>query len=1334
MKRQKMMLVLVTIMSMVCTKVSAYDAEIDGICYDFSESGATVVSGIAYEGEVTIPETVSHNGKNYDVIAIGFNAFVNCRNLSTVNLGRNVTSIGEQAFWGCSGLTTINIPDNVTSIGYTAFANCTSLTAINIPNSVISIGYSAFSCSGLTAVDIPSSVESIGFSAFAGCSSLSTISIRNSVISIGLDAFAGCTSLTSVIFHCTEIGSWFQRIESIKDIVIGEEVTSITDAAFLGCSGITNITLPEGIKTIGGSAFKGTGLTTLTIPSTVTQIGASALVGKTIYCNNPTPPAATSQLADNARNITLYVPQGSIKAYSNADYWKDFFIMEMGTPDWTDGTVTVTVETPGQLRMSIVERDEDQITKLVVKGSINSEDLKYLHELTGKLADLESLDLSDVTLVYDDECYYTKFEPYEMALGAGLYSYYYLSETEYEEHWTGTPSIRGTNHYQAFHGNQLAGAFQDLPLKHVVMPKSVTKAARETFMGCSLLQEVEYPSGLKQIEDMAFSGCSRLRSFDVGQSNSIGVSAFYNCMTLEEIEGLGHVKYIGKEAFSGCTALKGNANGALVLEQVDSIPEQAFYGCSMLSNVRLSAKLYSLGQKAFSGCKSLTAIQLPESLKALPAETFADCSSLQQVIYSSSLRQVDAESFKNSAWMDNLPVENGIKYMGHIALAYDTNSGVAATSPATLTFREGTTTIADRFGNTIYYEHKNNVTAVEFPSTLRRIGDQAFYRSYYDTSLPIATLSLPEGLEEIGTYAFAGAASLTKLTLPENLKHIGDGAFSECQKLTQVVYHTKDAESQNLFENCKSLEKVTIGAKVQRLPNGIFSGCTNLLIVQSDDRTDDIPLEIGASAFNNCTTLTRLQFPANISAIGSNAFARCTSLSSFEIPQRVTTIESNTFYGCTGLTSVQLHKNVRIIGDEAFYGCEKISAITLPEGLDSIGRHAFSGCYGLTELTIPASVQHLGNDFLNDCYNLATLTSHITAPQPLSDIISMSNKVLSEVYGYWSNWGFYYDIHYGEMTLYVPSGSKSRYQSTNGWSRFTKIEEIKGPEYTLTYVVDGEVYKTVQVESGKAITPEPEPTKEGYTFSGWSEIPETMPANDVTVTGSFTINTYTLTYTVDGEVYKTLQVKYGDTIEAEEEPTKEGYTFSGWDIPETMPANDLTIAGSFTVNTYTLTYIVDGEIYKTVQVEYGSAITPEPEPTKESFTFSGWSEIPETMPANDVTVTGSFVVNTYTLTYLVDGEVYKTMQLEYGSVITPEPDPIKDGYIFSGWSEIPLTMPAYDVTVTGSYMMVDGIQGILAEDGDCQIFNLNGERVNALQKGTNIVRMSNGTVLKVYVK
>ena len=290
-----------------------------------------------------------------------------------------------------------------------------------------------------------------------------------------------------------------------------------------------------------------------------------------------------------------------------------------------------------------------------------------------------------------------------------------------------------------------------------------------------------------------------------------------------------------------------------------------------------------------------------------------------------------------------------------------------------------------------------------------------------------------------------------------------------------------------------------------------------------------------------------------------------------------------------------------------------------------------------------------------------------------------------------------YEIEYGTKITPEAAPTKEGY-TFSGWSNIpatmpandvTVTGKFTVNKYKLTYIVDGVEYKSYQIEYGASITPEAAPTKEGYTFSGWSNIPSTMPANDVTVTGSFTVNKYKLTYMVDGDVYKTYEIEYGTRITPEPAPTKEGYSFSGWsNIPSTMPARDVTVTGTFSRGTYTLTYIVDGVTYKTVSYNYGETITPEAEPTKEGYTFSGWSYIPSTMPAEDVTVTGTFSVNKYTLTYLVDGSVYRSYSVEYGTRITPETEPTKEGYTFSGWSNIPSTMPAHNVEVTGTFIQV----------------------------------------------
>jgi len=318
----------------------------------------------------------------------------------------------------------------------------------------------------------------------------------------------------------------------------------------------------------------------------------------------------------------------------------------------------------------------------------------------------------------------------------------------------------------------------------------------------------------------------------------------------------------------------------------------------------------------------------------------------------------------------------------------------------------------------------------------------------------------------------------------------------------------------------------------------------------------------------------------------------------------------------------------------------------------------------------------------------------------------------------------------GEYAITLSGAEAANYQIQYVAGTLTVTEP---DSYTLTYMVDGEVYQSFSIKYRDVITPLAVPIKEGYTFSGWSEIPATMPAKDVTVTGSFAVNSYSLTYMVDGEVYKTSPIPYGTTLTPESDPTKEGYTFSGWsEIPSTMPAKDVTVTGTFTINSYTLTYMVDGEVYQSFIVNYKEAITPLDAPKKEGYTFSGWDGLPRSMPAKDVVVKGYFTINSYTITYVLDGEVYTTETLEYGAKIVPPVIPGLEDYTI--WEDVPATMPASDITIYGKAKdIIDSLTSVFSR-GEGEVYDSSGRKLPSLQKGLNIIRMKDGTVKKIIFK
>ena len=249
-------------------------------------------------------------------------------------------------------------------------------------------------------------------------------------------------------------------------------------------------------------------------------------------------------------------------------------------------------------------------------------------------------------------------------------------------------------------------------------------------------------------------------------------------------------------------------------------------------------------------------------------------------------------------------------------------------------------------------------------------------------------------------------------------------------------------------------------------------------------------------------------------------------------------------------------------------------------------------------------------------------------------------------------------------------------------------------KYTITFDTNGgsEIAPITQ-DYGTEITTPDNPTRKGYTFKGWDkEIPETMPAENITVKAQWEINQYTITFDTNGgsEIAPITQ-DYGTEITAPDNPTRKGYTFKGWDkeIPETMPAENITVKAQWEINQYTITFDTNGgsEIAPITQ-DYGTEITAPDNPTRKGYTFKGWDkEIPETMPAENITVKAQWEINQYTITFDTNGgsEIAPITQ-DYGTEITAPDNPTRKGYTFKGWDkEIPETMPAENITVKAQW-------------------------------------------------
>ena len=251
--------------------------------YQLSEDGKTLVKWL---NKTTTDIDMQADDSLKEVTIIEYNAFLDCSNLVSINIGNKVKSI-RGAFEGCAKLKSVTLPNGITDIS-DAFMGCTGLTSITIPNSVTNISGAFLRCTGLTSITIPDSVTDIS------------------------RAFSGCTGLTS--------------------ITIPNGVTNIS-GAFSGCTGLTSIKIPNNVKNIGEHTFSFCRLTTITIPKSVTEIDSFAFYMSShlssVIMEGSTPPEIFNEVGNIIFDFTapifiIYVPASSVNAYKTAKWWSKY--------------------------------------------------------------------------------------------------------------------------------------------------------------------------------------------------------------------------------------------------------------------------------------------------------------------------------------------------------------------------------------------------------------------------------------------------------------------------------------------------------------------------------------------------------------------------------------------------------------------------------------------------------------------------------------------------------------------------------------------------------------------------------------------------------------------------------------------------------------------------------------------------------------------------------------------------------------------------------------------------------------------------------------------------
>lgn len=555
---------------------------------------------------------------------------------------------------------------------------------------------------------------------------------------------------------------------------------------------------------------------------------------------------------------------------------------------------------PGQLKKQLLDLDPDEVNGLVLTGTMNGEDLKFLADAQGLVGSLAYLDLEKVKFEYDETVYRTYSPSKGFHEEQKIYNYIFSKENRTEQ----VPAGFGYKRYDCYRNNLARAFFKNGSLVTVKLPESMTELGENIFDDCKALRGVKLPEGVAHIEGAAFQGCNILEKLNFpAKLTSVGDNAFSLCSKMELDNLPNSLLHVGQSAFC-YVPLK-----ALKLDRKVEIGAGAF-SYTPITEIEMTTPCDSIREGTFRGCPNLTKITIGEGLKYIGYNAFSN-SPVKEANLPSTLRDISSNAFRGSSYcpfINDIQPENHIRYIGKVAyLCVDKNQ-------EEYTIKDGTVTLADN----LFENWLGNATTFHIPASVEQIGNRAF--AYTQIK------ALPEmlGLKRIGGEAFYGCKNLKKVTIPETVEYIGGGAFYGCSNIWSLTYNAINAECERLMESNIPLEKIVIGDKVRRLPRGIFSGreFTEVALPACLERIDD-------SAFYGCKNLTTINLSDSIRYIGDNAFYGCSSLKNIHWSLRLTTIGSRAFRQ-TALETISLPEGVTSVGDGAFYICPFAKTVYIP--------------------------------------------------------------------------------------------------------------------------------------------------------------------------------------------------------------------------------------------------------------------------------------------------------------------------------------------------------------------------------------------------------------------
>lgn len=556
---------------------------------------------------------------------------------------------------------------------------------------------------------------------------------------------------------------------------------------------------------------------------------------------------------------------------------------------------------PGQLKKQLLDLDPDEVNGLVLTGTMNGEDLKFLADAQGLVGSLAYLDLEKVKFEYDETVYRTYSPSKGFHEEQKIYNYIFSKENRTEQ----VPAGFGYKRYDCYRNN-LAWAFiKNENLVVVKLPENMTEVGEDIFGDCKNLRGVKIPEGVSRINKEAFYGCSILETINFpAKLTSVGDNAFSLCSKMELDNLPNSLLHVGQSAFCYVPLQ------ALKLDRKVEIGAGAFSN-TPITEIEMATPCDSILGGTFSDCPNLTKITIGEGLKYIGDKAFAN-SPVKEANLPSTLRDISSTAFTGYSsycpFVNDIQPENHIRYIGKVAYQ------CVDRDLEEYTIKDGTVTLADN----LFENWQGNATTFHIPASVEQIGSRVF------AGTQIKTLPEMPGLKRIGDEAFYQCKNLKKVTIPETVEYIGGGAFYGCSNIWSLTYNAINAECERLMESNIPLEKIVIGDKVRRLPRGIFSGreFTEVALPACLERIDE-------SAFRGCENLTTINLSDSIRYIGYDAFYGCSSLKNIHWPLRLTTIGSRAFRQ-TALETISLPEGVTSVGDGAFYICPFAKTVYIP--------------------------------------------------------------------------------------------------------------------------------------------------------------------------------------------------------------------------------------------------------------------------------------------------------------------------------------------------------------------------------------------------------------------